>query len=211
MIATPVSIEPEYISVHAILFLADKDQPRIVTVKCRPPQRSLCPVPLLQPYFDAPPENVVLTQGLNGEPLSFPLHIFHSSTARNKALSINRSIYHITSGSRSKSWYGNVVALKFNDARRQGVHGRRFKRPPSVVGVLPFLSVNIPPTRVSDLNFAPLSLFYMTMISESTIDLVLIDQLSISYNTMRNKTAASKPRQGNVLPTNLSPLVLYVA
>ncbi|KAF7345389.1 Hif prolyl hydroxylase [Mycena venus] len=123
MIATPPPAEPEYISVHAILFLADEDRPRIITVKCRPPQRpshGLCPVPLLQPYFDAPPDNVVLTQGLNGEPLRFPLHIFYSSTALNKASPINRSIYHITSGAASKPWYGNVVALKFNGARRQG-------------------------------------------------------------------------------------------
>ncbi|KAF7333135.1 Hif prolyl hydroxylase [Mycena venus] len=113
MIAMPPPAEPEYISVHAILFLADEDRPRIITVKCRPlqhPSHGLCPVPLLQPYFDAS----------MASPLRFPLHIFYSSTALNKASPINRSIYHITSGAASKPWYGNVVALKFNGARRQG-------------------------------------------------------------------------------------------
>ncbi|KAF8166611.1 hypothetical protein K438DRAFT_1616715 [Mycena galopus ATCC 62051] len=120
MIATPPPAEPQYISVEAILFLADEDRPRIVTVKCRPPQRpshGVCPVPLLQPYFDAPPENIVLPQGRNGEPLRFPLHIFYSSTALARGSPINRSIYHITSGA---VWYGTVIALKFDGARRQG-------------------------------------------------------------------------------------------
>ncbi|KAJ7780220.1 hypothetical protein DFH07DRAFT_467109 [Mycena maculata] len=123
IIATPPPAEPECISVSGILFVADEDRPRIITVKCRPPYRPShgpCPAPLLQPYFDAPPESVVLTQGLNGEPLRFPLHIFYSPIALAKGSPINRSIYHITSGAAPKPWYGNVVALKFNGARRQG-------------------------------------------------------------------------------------------
>ncbi|KAJ7653022.1 hypothetical protein B0H17DRAFT_1101101 [Mycena rosella] len=99
------------------------DRPRIINVKCRPshrPSQSLCPLPLLQPYFDSPPESVVITQGLNGELLRFPLHVFYSPMALAKASPINRAIYHITSGAAPKPWYGNVVALKFNGSRRQG-------------------------------------------------------------------------------------------
>ncbi|KAJ7884065.1 hypothetical protein B0H13DRAFT_1628820 [Mycena leptocephala] len=123
MITAPPPAEPEYISVSAILFLADEDRPRIITVKCRPPHRplySLCPVPLLQLYFDAPAESVALTQGLNGELLRFPLHVFYSPIALTKGSPINRSIYHITSGAASKPWYGNVVVFKFSGSRRQG-------------------------------------------------------------------------------------------
>ncbi|KAJ7089884.1 hypothetical protein B0H15DRAFT_276523 [Mycena belliarum] len=123
MIATPPPAEPEYISVSGILFVADEDRPRIISVKCHPPQRpshGLCPIPLLQPYFDAPPENAVLTQGLNGEQLRFPLHVFYSPMALTNASPINRAIYHITSGAAPKPWCGNVVALKFNGSRRQG-------------------------------------------------------------------------------------------
>ncbi|KAJ7493194.1 hypothetical protein B0H11DRAFT_1715182 [Mycena galericulata] len=123
MIATPPPAEPESISVSGILFVASEDRPRIITVRCRPPQRpshGMCPVPVLQPYFDAPPASVVLTQGLNNEPLRFPLHIFYSPIALAEASPINRAIYHITSGAAPKPWYGNVVALKFNGARRQG-------------------------------------------------------------------------------------------
>ncbi|KAJ7347706.1 hypothetical protein DFH08DRAFT_698644, partial [Mycena albidolilacea] len=123
MIATRSPAEPEYISVNAILFLADEERPRVISVRCRPPQRpshGRCPVPALQPYFDAPPDNVVLTQGLNGEPLRFPLHIFYSSSALNRSSPVNRAIYHITSGAAPKAWCCNVVAFKFNGAQRQG-------------------------------------------------------------------------------------------
>ncbi|KAJ7504644.1 hypothetical protein B0H11DRAFT_2154398 [Mycena galericulata] len=123
MITRPPPAEPEYISVSAILFLADEDRPRIITVKCRPPHHpsySLCPVPLLRPYFDAPPESVALTQGLNGKLLRFPLHVFYSPIVLTKGSPINRSIYHITSGAASKPWYGNVVVFKFSSSRRQG-------------------------------------------------------------------------------------------
>ncbi|KAJ6560042.1 hypothetical protein B0H19DRAFT_944771 [Mycena capillaripes] len=122
MIAPPPPAEPEGIPVSAILFLADGDRPRIITVKCRPPHHpshGLCPVPLLQPYFDAPPESVILTQGMNGELLSSPLHVFYSPIAPTTGWPINRSISHFTSGA-SKPWYGNVVALKFSGSRRRG-------------------------------------------------------------------------------------------
>ncbi|KAJ7810411.1 hypothetical protein B0H14DRAFT_2863874 [Mycena olivaceomarginata] len=109
MIVTPPPAESEYISVNAILFLADEA-----------PSHGRCPVSALQPYFDAPPDNVVLTQGLNAEPLRFPLLIFHSSSALNRSSPVNRAIYHVTSGAASKAWCGNVVAFKFNGARRQG-------------------------------------------------------------------------------------------
>ncbi|KAF7371714.1 Hif prolyl hydroxylase [Mycena venus] len=123
MIAMPLPAEPEYVLVHAILFKSDEDRPRIISVNCNPPQRpshGLCPVPLLRPYFDAPPDNIVLTQNLSGETLRFPLQIFYSATALNKASPINHSIINITSGAASKPWCGNVVVLKFTGSRCQG-------------------------------------------------------------------------------------------
>ncbi|KAJ7852004.1 hypothetical protein B0H13DRAFT_2398953 [Mycena leptocephala] len=123
MIAMPPPAELEYISISAILFLANEDRPRIVTVKCRPPLHpsdDLCPVPLLQPYFDSPPDSIVLTQGLSGELLRFPLHVFYSPTALTQGTPVSRSIHHITSGAAAKAWCGNVVAFKFNGSRRQG-------------------------------------------------------------------------------------------
>ncbi|KAJ6560024.1 hypothetical protein B0H19DRAFT_1069733 [Mycena capillaripes] len=118
MIATPPPAEPEHISVSAILFPTDGDRPRIITVKCRPPHdssRDLFPVPLLQPYFDARPESVILTRGPNGELLAFPLHGFYSPIALTKGSPINHSIYRITGGPHpspgvAPSWRSNTAA-----------------------------------------------------------------------------------------------------
>ncbi|KAJ7808938.1 hypothetical protein B0H14DRAFT_2173833, partial [Mycena olivaceomarginata] len=96
---------------------------KICTVRCRPPEppsHAVCPLPLLQRYFEAQPHNIVLSLGLNRKPLRFPLHIFYSATAFARGSPINRSIYYIASGAAQKPWYGNTIVLKFNGARRQG-------------------------------------------------------------------------------------------
>jgi hypothetical protein len=81
----------------------------------------MCPIPLISAHFpNAVPESIVLGQGLNGEPLRFPLHVWYSSAALSKGSPVNRAIYHITSGAAAKPWCGTVVVLKFNGSRRQG-------------------------------------------------------------------------------------------
>ncbi|KAJ7841635.1 hypothetical protein B0H13DRAFT_2414554 [Mycena leptocephala] len=124
-LTAPPPAELEYISVSAILFLADEDQSRMITVKCRPPRHptragNRCPIPMLQPYFDAPPDSIVLARGPSGELLRSPLHVFYSPTALTKGAPINRSIHRITSGTAAKPWYGNVVAFRFKGSQRQG-------------------------------------------------------------------------------------------
>ncbi|KAL0955159.1 hypothetical protein HGRIS_004068 [Hohenbuehelia grisea] len=124
MIATPPPAEPQYITVSAILFSPEEERPRIITVSCRPshrPSQGMCPAPLVQNHFpDGQADGIVLTQGLNGEPLRFPLHLWYSPTALSKASPVNRAIYHITSGAAPKPWCGTVIVLKFNGSRRQG-------------------------------------------------------------------------------------------
>ena len=112
-----------YASRRVCEFLPVPDQPRIITVKCRPPRhptRNLCPIPQLQPYFDAALDSIVLMQGPSGELLRSPLHVFYSPTALTKGAPINHCIHQITSGAAAKPWYGNVVMLKFNGPRRHG-------------------------------------------------------------------------------------------
>jgi len=124
MIATPPPAEPQYITVSAILFAPEEERPRIISISCRPshkPSQGMCPIPLVNPHFpDGHAESIVLTQGLNGEPLRFPLHLWYSPTALSKSSPINRAIYHITSGAAAKPWCGTVIVLKFNGSRRQG-------------------------------------------------------------------------------------------
>ncbi|KAK0189218.1 uncharacterized protein ARMOST_06726 [Armillaria ostoyae] len=124
MIATPPPAEPQYITVSAILFDPVEERPRIISVTCRPshkPTEGICPVPMVHNHFpDGLSEGIVLTQGLNGEPLRFPLHLWYSPTALQKSSPVNRAIYHITSGAAPKAWCGAVIVLKFNGSRRQG-------------------------------------------------------------------------------------------
>ncbi|KAG8750441.1 hypothetical protein FRC14_000496 [Serendipita sp. 396] len=63
--------------------------------------------------------SVVLTHGLNGEPLRFPLHLFYVPEALAKGTPVNRSIYKLTNGLAPRKWSGNVIALKYSGTRRQ--------------------------------------------------------------------------------------------
>ncbi|KIM44818.1 hypothetical protein M413DRAFT_442785 [Hebeloma cylindrosporum] len=124
MIATPPPAEPQFVTVSAIVFPPEEERPKIVNVSCRPSPKAsqgLCPVPILDSYFNGNEvQQLVLTEGLNGEPLRFPLHLWYAPQLLQKGSPVNRAIFHITSGAAEKSWCGPVVVLKFNGSRRQG-------------------------------------------------------------------------------------------
>ncbi|KAH9066907.1 hypothetical protein EDB87DRAFT_471743 [Lactarius vividus] len=124
MIATPSPIQPQLITVSAILFSPQEDRPRIITVNCEPPRtpaQGTCPTPLVHGHFPGGQTgSVVLTQGLNGEPLRFPLHLWYSPGALAVNAPINQAIFRITSGAAAKPWCGPVIVLKYNGSRRQG-------------------------------------------------------------------------------------------
>lgn len=124
MHATPQPVQPRFITVSAILFAPQEDRPRVITVNCEPPStpaQGTCPTPLVHGYFPGgQADSVVLTQGLNGEPLRFPLHLWYSPGALAANAPINQAIIRITSGSASKPWCGPVIVLKYNGSRRQG-------------------------------------------------------------------------------------------
>lgn len=88
----------------------------------RKPQAGSCPIPLISEFFPesgGQPQAIVLTQGLNGEPLRFPLHIFYCPASLQRGTPINRAIHRITSGAAARPWPGPVLVLKFNGSRRQ--------------------------------------------------------------------------------------------
>jgi len=123
MIATPPPAEPQFVNVSAILFSPEEERPRIVTISCRPSPKvsqGMSPIPILDAHFDGQVRDIVLTQGLNGEPLRFPLHVWYAPQLLQKGSPINRSISHITSGAADKPWCGPVIVMKFNGSRRQG-------------------------------------------------------------------------------------------
>ena len=122
--ATPSPVEDQFVDVSAIMFAPEEEKPRIIQVTCRPTTKysqSMCPLPMVEPYFpDGQMEGIVLTQGLNGENLRFPLHLFYSPTAFCLNAPVNRAVGHITSSAAPKPWCGPVVVLKYNGSRRQG-------------------------------------------------------------------------------------------
>ncbi|KZT70768.1 hypothetical protein DAEQUDRAFT_165452 [Daedalea quercina L-15889] len=123
-IATPPPAQQQLIQVTAILFAPAEDRSRLITVQCRPQgtaSQGMCPMPLVQDYFtESVPNTIILTQGLNGEPLRFPLHIWYCPKALQRGSPVNRAIQRITSGAAARPWCGTVIVLKFNGSRRQG-------------------------------------------------------------------------------------------
>ncbi|OSX64144.1 hypothetical protein POSPLADRAFT_1045259 [Postia placenta MAD-698-R-SB12] len=123
-ISTPPSAQQGLISVMAILFAPEEDRSRMITVPCRPQgtaSQGICPLPLVHDYFkEGTPNTIILTQGLNGEPLRFPLHIWYCPKALQRGSPVNRAIHRITSGAAAKPWCGTAIVLKFNGSRRQG-------------------------------------------------------------------------------------------
>ena len=126
----------------ALLFPADEDRPRIVRVSCFAAPRPTKETPItaqnrpsqwapdVKPWLlDGNASSVVLTQGLNGEPLRFPLHLFYIPDALAKGTPINRSIFKLTNGLAPRKWSGTVrVSFNFHSSI-QSLHPH-FSPPP---------------------------------------------------------------------------------
>ncbi|GJJ11154.1 hypothetical protein Clacol_005385 [Clathrus columnatus] len=119
-----VSASPnQTISVTAIYFPINEEKPRLVSIECLPPSdlsMGPCPSPIIQGWFpNGRSCSLTLTQGLNQEPLRFPLQVHYDAEALSRSTPINRSVYRITSGQAPRQWHGAVVVLKYSGSRRQ--------------------------------------------------------------------------------------------
>lgn len=114
----------QLITVSALLLSPEEQSAKVINVQCRPQgshSQGLSPLPLIQQHFtEGVPHTIILTQGLGGEPLRFPLHIWYCPIALQRGSPVNRAIYRITSGAATKAWCGPVIVFKFNGSRRQG-------------------------------------------------------------------------------------------
>lgn len=112
----------QIITASALLFAPGDDGPRIVGVGCIVIDGSTCPAPIVQSYFtENRPYAVILTQGLNGEPLQHPLHIFYCPLSLSRGSPVNNAIKRITEGAQTREpWCGTVLAMRFGGPRRQG-------------------------------------------------------------------------------------------
>ncbi|KAG1877252.1 hypothetical protein F4604DRAFT_1580841, partial [Suillus subluteus] len=91
---TPPAAEQQVITGSAVLF-SPEGRPNIITVKCHPskvPSQGMRPQPLVSGHFsDGQVESIVLTQGFNGDPLRFPLHLWYLPTAPSPYAHNNRA------------------------------------------------------------------------------------------------------------------------
>jgi len=110
------------VKASALLFTPGDDGPRTVEVSCAVVDGTSCPAPIVQSYFtESQPYAVILTQGLNGEPLRYPLHIFYCPLSLSRGSPVNNAIKRITGGAQAKKpWCGTVLVMRFNGSRRQG-------------------------------------------------------------------------------------------
>lgn len=110
---------------QAILFPCDGDQPQLIKIDClaRPQTQGPCKWTPLTGMFvggSREPGSVVVTRGVGGAALRFPLHIFYRADFLQDGSPPNRSIARLTGGHATHQWNGNVIALKFFGNRRQG-------------------------------------------------------------------------------------------
>lgn len=110
---------------QAILFPCDSDTPQLIKVDClaRPQATGPCKwTPLVGMYIGGQrePGSVIVTRGVGGAGLRFPLQIFYRADFLVDGSAPNRSINRLTGGHATHQWNGNVIALKFFGNRRQG-------------------------------------------------------------------------------------------
>lgn len=78
-------------------------------------------MPLVTNYFTAgPAESIILTKGLNGQKLRFPLHLWYCPVSIENGTQVNRCVRRIVFSTTGKRWCGPVVVLKFSGSRRMG-------------------------------------------------------------------------------------------
>lgn len=109
----------------AILFPCDSDTPRIVDVHCMSRQGPTGPckwTPLVYKYIggEREPASALVTRGVGGAALRFPLQVHYRADFLVDGSPPNRSIQRLTGGHSTHQWNGNVIALKFFGNRRQG-------------------------------------------------------------------------------------------
>ncbi|KAF8318664.1 hypothetical protein DL93DRAFT_2124797 [Clavulina sp. PMI_390] len=112
-------------SYQAILFPHDSETPQLIRIDClaRPQASGPCKwTPVAGPFVGGTrePGNVIVTRGVAGAVLRFPMQIFYRADFLIDGSPPNRCIQKLTGGHAVHQWNGNVVALKFFGNRRQG-------------------------------------------------------------------------------------------
>lgn len=119
--ALPISTVIPFSAIH---FPWNEDRARIVRIDCIIQSQSPGPPslsPIIHPYIGGirNPGAVVVTHGIGGALLRYPLHVFYRADFLVDGSPPNQSISRLTGGRSTNIWKGDVVALKFQGTRRQ--------------------------------------------------------------------------------------------
>jgi hypothetical protein len=99
-------------SFDGLLFAHNEDRPRIVRVQCMAQTQPTGPTiwtPIPQEHIgniEGGISNTIITNGIGGAALRFPLHLFYGSQSFADGSPVNRVIYRMTGGKSTFQWAG---------------------------------------------------------------------------------------------------------
>ncbi|KAI0706482.1 hypothetical protein C8Q76DRAFT_629935 [Earliella scabrosa] len=78
------------------------------------------PFPHLAPFFfDESPTELILENGVHGEPVRFPLSLWYSRQAFDQRNPLNHAVSGLVRFMSHQPWYGPLVVLKYSGKRRR--------------------------------------------------------------------------------------------
>ncbi|CAE6381670.1 unnamed protein product, partial [Rhizoctonia solani] len=129
----------------AMMFPVDGERPKLVPVTLRGhelPNGSVDWSPRLQNIVGHESEvsSMIITKGVGGETLRFPLHIFFRTHFLTDGSRTNTSVYGLTHGQANYQWKGPVVALKFTGTRQSAYTSISMSDLPPLVYFMTYLN-----------------------------------------------------------------------
>lgn len=126
----PSSLNSTTTSFDAVLFPVNEDRPRIVRVPCHAQPQATGPTiwtPLPQEQLGTEEiTSMIITHGIGGSALRFPLHLFYGTNSFGDGSPLNRVIQRMTAGKSTYPWAGESGSL--HRASRQSCHPRMLAR-----------------------------------------------------------------------------------
>lgn len=106
----PSSLNSTTTSFDAVLFPVNEDRPRIVRVPCHAQPQATGPTiwtPLPQEQLGTEEiTSMIITHGIGGSPLRFPLHLFYGTNSFGDGSALNRVVQRMTAGKSTYPWAG---------------------------------------------------------------------------------------------------------
>ncbi|KAG9087539.1 hypothetical protein FRC07_012793, partial [Ceratobasidium sp. 392] len=133
------------VTVQAMVFPVDQERPRMIPVTLRGTEQAngvMDWVPKLNGIVGHEQEvtSMIITKGVGGETLRFPLHVFFRTHFLTDGSRTNASVHALTHGQSQYQWKGPVVALKFTGTRQSAYTNIAMSDLPPLVYFLTYLN-----------------------------------------------------------------------